>query len=344
VKIYTNAPLEDPREARHVYRELEEIGYDGGLALESKHDPFVALAVAAEHTRTLRLGTGIAVAFARSPMNLANLGYDLQVTSGGRFMLGLGSQIRPHIEKRFSSVWSHPAERMREIVQAIKAIWNCWEGRGPLSFEGRFYRHTLMIPAFDPGPNPYGMPPIAVAGFGPRMTAMAAEVADGFLAHGFNTRRTLMELTLPALEEGLKRAGRRRADIEVMALTMVVTADTEEQFAKAKRMARQHVAFYGSTPAYRSTLTHHGWDDLHVELNRLSKQFDNPARWDQMADLVDDEVLESICVVGERPEIAAKLAARLDGFADIVNINLNRCPDPGHWADVVRDFKSRQQA
>ena len=341
MKIYTNAPLDDPREARSIYRQLEDIGYDGGLALESKHDPFLALAVAAEHTRTLRLGTGIAVAFARNPMNLANLGYDMQAISGGRFVLGLGSQIKPHIEKRFSSVWSHPAGRMREIVQAIKAIWNCWEGKGPLNFQGRFYRHTLMIPAFDPGPNPFGPPPIHVGGFGPLMIATAGEVADGFIAHGFNTRQTLLELALPALEKGLAKSGRARSDIEVMALTLVVTADTEEQFAAAKQMARQHVAFYGSTPAYRSTLTHHGWDDLHVELNRLSKQFDNEARWDQMADLIDDDVLNSICVVGERHEIAAKLTARLGGIADIACINLNRYPDPHLWADVVKALKQR---
>jgi probable F420-dependent oxidoreductase len=344
MKIYTNAPLDDPRESRSVYRQLEDIGYDGGLALESKHDPFLALAVAAEHTTTLRLGTGIAVAFARNPMNLANLGYDMQSISGGRFVLGLGSQIKPHIEKRFSSTWSHPAERMREIVQAIKAIWNCWEGKGPLNFQGRFYQHTLMIPAFDPGPNPYGPPPIYVGGFGPLMIATAGETADGFIAHGFNTRKTLLELTLPALEKGLAKSGRQRSDIEVMALTLVVTADTEEQFAAAKKMARQQVAFYGSTPAYRSTLTHHGWDDLHVELNRLSKQFDNEARWDQMADLIDDDVLNSICVVGERHEIAGKLRERLDGIADIANINLNRYPDPHLWADVVRDFKRADKA
>ena len=339
MKIHTNAALDDAREARVIYKQLEDIGYDGGLALESKHDPFLALAVAAEHTRTLRLGTGIAVAFARNPMNLANLGYDMQAISGGRFMLGLGSQIKPHIEKRFSSTWSHPAARMREIVQAIKAIWNCWEGKGPLDFQGRFYQHTLMIPAFDPGPNPYGPPPIFVGGFGPLMTAVAGESADGFIAHGFNTRSSLLELTLPALEKGLAKSGRQRRDIEVMALTLVVTADTEEDFAAAQRAAREQLAFYGSTPAYRSTLAHHGWDDLHVELNRLSKQFDNAARWEQMADLIDDDVLNSICVVGERHDIARKLRERLDGIADSVNINLNRHPDPQHWADVVRDFK-----
>lgn len=338
MKIYTTAPLEDPRKARTLYKELEDIGYDGGFSFEAKHDPFLALAVAAEHTTTLRLGTAITIAFARNPMNLANLGYDMQSISGGRFVLGLGSQVKPHIEKRFSSVWSHPAARMREIVLAIKAIWNCWEGKAPLDFRGEFYTHTIMIPAFDPGPNPYGPPPIFTGGFGPRMTAVAGEVADGFIAHPFNTRRSLLENTLPALQEGLGRSGRTRSDIEVMCATLVVTADTEEALAASKLAARKQLAFYGSTPAYRPTLDCHGWAEVHEELNRLSKQ----GRWDDMTGLIGDEILEEIAVVGERREIAGKLRARLEGIADSVSITHNRSPDPGHWADVVRDLKHQR--
>ena len=334
MKVYTTAPLEDPRKARTIYKELEDIGYDGGFSFEAKHDPFLALAVAAEHTTKLRLGTGIAIAFARNPMNLANLGYDLQSITGGRFVLGLGSQVRPHIEKRFSSVWSHPAARMTEIVQAIKAIWACWEGKAPLKFEGQFYRHTLMIPAFNPGPNPYGPPPIFTGGFGPLMTAVAGEAADGFIAHPFNTRRSLLENTLPALEQGLAKSGRKRSDLEVMCSTLVVTADTEEALAASRLAARKQLAFYGSTPAYLPTLACHGWEGVHGELNRLSKE----GRWDDMTNLISDEILEQIAVVGERREIAGKLRARLDGIADSVSITHNRCPDPGHWADIVREL------
>ena len=334
MKVYTTAPLEDPRKARTIYKELEDIGYDGGFSFEAKHDPFLALAVAAEHTTKLRLGTGIAIAFARNPMNLANLGYDLQSITGGRFVLGLGSQVRPHIEKRFSSVWSHPAARMTEIVQAIKAIWACWEGKAPLKFEGQFYRHTLMIPAFNPGPNPYGPPPIFTGGFGPLMTAVAGEAADGFIAHPFNTRRSLLENTLPALEQGLAKSGRKRSDLEVMCSTLVVTADTEEALAASRLAARKQLAFYGSTPAYLPTLACHGWEGVHGELNRLSKE----GRWDDMTNLISDEILEQIAVVGERREIAPKLRARLDGIADSVSITHNRCPDPGHWADIVREL------
>ncbi len=339
MKVYTTAPLEDPRQARTLYPELEGIGYDGVFSFEAKHDPFVPLAVASEHTRTLRLGTGIAIAFARNPMNLANLGYDLQSVSGGRFVLGLGSQVKPHIEKRFSSVWSHPAERMCEIVRAIKAIWNCWEGRGELDFRGRFYTHTIMIPAFNPGPNPFGSPPILTGGFGPLMTAVAGEAADGFIAHPFNTRRSLLENTLPALEQGLAKSGRKRADLEVICATLVVTADTEEGLAASKLAARKQLAFYGSTPAYRPTLAAHGWEGVHEELNRLSKA----GRWDEMTGLIGEEMLNEIAVVGEPHTIAAKLRARLAGIADGVSLTHNRCPDPGHWARVVQDLKRVEQ-
>lgn len=335
MKIYTTAPLEDPRKARTLYKKLEDIGYDGGFSFEAKHDPFLTLAVAAEHTETLRLGTAIAIAFARNPMNLANLGYDMQVISGGRFVLGLGTQVRPHIEKRFSSTWSKPAARMREIVQAIRAIWDCWEGNSKLDFSGEFYRHSIMIPAFDPGPNPFGPPPIFTGGFGPLMTQVAGEVCDGFIAHPFNSRKSLLDNAMPALEKGLQKSGRQRQDLEIMCATLVVTADTEEQFAASKLAARKQLAFYGSTPAYLPTLQCHGWDDVHRELNALSKQ----GRWDDMTPLISDEILETIAVVGPRSEIAAKLTARLDGIADSASLTHNRYPDPGYWADIVAELK-----
>jgi probable F420-dependent oxidoreductase len=337
MKVYTTAPLEDPRAARTLYRELEEIGYDGAFSFEAKHDPFLPLVLAAESTRTLSLGTAIAIAFARTPMTLANAAYGLQSISGGRFILGLGSQVRPHIQNRFSMPWSRPARRMREIVLAIKAIFARWEGQAELDFEGEFYRHTLMIPAFDPGPNPYGPPPIYTAGVGPLMTEVAAEVADGFFGHPFNTRTSLLANVMPAIERGLAKSGRRREDIEMIFATLVVTADREDEFERVKEAARKQLAFYGSTPAYRPTLDAHGWGDLHVELNRMSKR----NRWDEMTDLIEDEVLETIAVVGERHEIADKLRARLDGIADGVSLTHNRAPDPGHWADVVAALRSR---
>ncbi len=334
--VYTTAPLEDPRDVRASFPRLEQIGYDGAFTFEAKHDPFLPLAAAAEHTTRLRLGTAVAIAFARNPMNLANLAWGLQALSAGRFMLGLGSQVKPHIEHRFSMPWSHPAARMREMLLAVKAIFARWEGKAELDFRGKFYRHTLMVPAFDPGPNPFGAPPVYSAGFGPRMTEVAGEVADGFFAHPFTTRKSLLENTLPALERGLAKSGRSRAGFEVVCATLVVTADTEEDFERVKQAARKQLAFYGSTPAYRPTLDCHGWGDLHLELNRMSKQ----GQWDEMAGLIDDPVLEAMAVVGGRNEIAGKLRARLEGIADGVALTNNRAPDPAHWADVVADLKA----
>ncbi|MFP8878749.1 MAG: TIGR03617 family F420-dependent LLM class oxidoreductase [Myxococcota bacterium] len=337
MKIYTTAPMEDPRDAREAFAALERIGYDGAFSFEAKLDPFLPLVLAAEHTTTLRLGTAIAIAFARNPMNLANLAHGLQAISSGRFILGLGSQVKPHIERRFSMRWSNPAARMREIVLATKAIFACWEGEAELDFRGEFYSHTIMIPAFDPGPNPYGVPPIFTGGFGPLMTAVAGEAADGFFAHPFNSRKSLLLNTIPALEKGLANSGRSRDDLEVICPTLVVTADDEREFERVKWAARKQLAFYGSTPAYLPTLECHGWQDLHRELNRMSKA----GQWDEMTPLIDDEVLETIAVVGPRDEIAGMLRARLDGIADGVSLTHNRAPDPSQWADVVADLKEQ---
>ena len=335
MKVYTTAPMEDPRDARRLFPRFEEIGYDGAFSFESKHDPFLPLVLAAENTKRLQLGTAVAIAFARNPMNLANLAYGVQTISGGRFWLGLGTQVRPHIEKRFSMTWSKPAARMREMVLAIRAIFARWEGEAKLHFEGEFYRHTIMIPAFDPGPNPFGPPPIYTGGFGPRMTELAGELADGFMAHPFNTRESLLTNTLPALERGLARAGRRREHLDVICPALVVTADREEEFERVKHAARKQLAFYGSTPAYRPTLDCHGWGELQLELNRMSKQ----GKWDEMTELVSDEVLETLAVVGPRREIAGRLRERFDGIADGVSLTHNRAPDPEHWADVVAELK-----
>jgi probable F420-dependent oxidoreductase len=337
MKVYTTAPLEDPRDARTSFTHLEEIGYDGAFSFEAKHDPFLPLVLAAENTSKLRIGTAIAIAFARNPMNLANLAHGMQSISGGRFVLGLGSQVKPHIEKRFSMPWSKPAARMREIVLAIRAIFDCWEGKAPLDFRGEFYRHTIMIPAFDPGPNPFGPPPILTGGFGPLMTEVAGEAADGFIAHPFNSRKSLLENSLPALQSGLRKSGRVREDIEIICATLTVTADAsnEQDFERVKLAARKQLAFYGSTPAYCPTLACHGWEDLHLELNRMSKE----GRWDDMTDLISDEILETIAVVGPREEIARRIHERLDGIADGVSLTHNRAPDPSQWADIVPEIQ-----
>ncbi|WP_421120313.1 TIGR03617 family F420-dependent LLM class oxidoreductase [Aquihabitans daechungensis] len=324
-------PTEDLRQARTIYRELEEIGYDRAFSFEAKHDPFIPLAVAAEHTDRIALGTAIAIAFARTPMTLANVAWDLQTVSGGRFVLGLGSQIRPHIEQRFSMPWGNPVARMEELVRGVRAIWSAWETGERLSFDGEYYTHTRMIPAFDPGPNPYGAPPIFTAGFGPQMTQVAGRVADGFLVHPVNSRRSLQELTLPALERGAVQAGRSLADLEVVCVTIIVTGRTEEELGRSREAVRQQLAFYGTTPAYLPVFELHGYGDLHPELQALARQ----DRWEEMAALVDDDLIETIAVVGEPNEVAAKLRARLDGISGSVSLVNNRAPDPAHFAEVV---------
>ncbi len=327
-------PTEDLAQARTLYPRLEELGYDRAFSFEAKHDPFIPLAVAGEHTRTIELGTAIAIAFARTPMTLANVAWDLQTVTGGRFVLGLGSQIRPHIEQRFSMPWSRPVERMRELVAGIRAIWRSWEDGTPLSFAGDFYTHTRMIPAFDPGPNAFGAPRILTAGFGPRMTAVAGEVADGFLVHPVNSRRSLLELTLPALADGARRAGRAVGDIEVVCVTTVVTGRDEVEFARSRDAVRAQLAFYGTTPAYLPVFELHGYGALHPELKRLARE----DRWTEMAGLIDDELIETLAVVGEPHAIAPKIRERLDGISDSVSLVNNRAPDPQHLAEVVADL------
>jgi probable F420-dependent oxidoreductase len=234
------------------------------------------------------------VAFARNPMNMAILANDMQMYSKGRFMLGLGSQIKPHIEKRFSMPWSHPAARMREFVLALRAIWGSWRDGTKLEFRGEFYTHTLMNPFFNPGPNPYGAPKVFVAGVGELMTEVAGEVADGILVHGFTTESYLREVTMPALLRGLAKAGKSRLDVQVSYPGFVVTGTTEQEMAAAAGMVKAQIAFYGSTPAYKPVLDHHGWGDLQLELNTLSKR----GEWGQMAGLIDDEMMATFAVVG----------------------------------------------
>lgn len=334
--VSMTVPTEDLTEVRRIYPRLEEIGYDRAFSFEAKHDPFIPLAVAGEHTSTLELGTAIAIAFARTPMTLANVAWDLQTVTGGRFTLGLGSQIRPHIEQRFSMPWSEPVARMDEMVRAIRAIWDTWQTGTKLAFEGHFYTHTRMIPAFDPGPNQFGAPRILTAGFGPRMTAVAGRVADGFLVHPVNSRRSLLELTLPALSEGAEQAGRTLADIEVVCVTIVVTGRDEAEFARSLAAVREQLAFYGTTPAYLPVFELHGYGDLHPELKRLARQ----GRWAEMAGLIDDELIATIAVVGEIHEIAGLVRQRLTGISDSVSLVNNRAPDPHHLAEVVADLKS----
>ncbi|MHA6620646.1 TIGR03617 family F420-dependent LLM class oxidoreductase [Pseudonocardia sp. DLS-67] len=296
-------------------REQEAAGIDGLWSYEGPHDPFLPLMPVAEHTSRVAVGTAIAVAFARNPMSTAYVAGDLQVHSEGRFLLGLGSQVKPHIERRFAMPWSHPARRMREYVQALQAIWTAWDTGERLAFRGEFYSHTLMTPFFSPAPSPYGPPAVYLAAVGDQMTRVAGEVCDGLLPHAFTTERYLREHTLPVLAEGLAASGRTREEFTIAFSGFVVSGTTEEEMAVAERGVREQIAFYGSTPSYRPVLDLHGWGELGVELNRLSRGSD-PERWRRMGELIDDEVLAAFAVRAEPDRLGAALLARFGGLAD----------------------------
>lgn len=318
-------------------REAEEVGYDGIWSAETGHDPFFPLLLAGQATERIELGTGIAVAFARNPMNMATIANDLQLYSGGRFVLGLGSQIRAHITKRFSMPWSDkPALQMREFIQAMRAVWECWTEGTKLDFRGDYYTHTLMTPFFSPGPNPHGPPKVMLAGVGPIMTRVAGETCDGFLTHAFTTEPYFRDVTLPALEKGLARAGRSRDDFEIAGPAFIVTGTNEEEMEASARGVRSQIAFYGSTPAYRGVLEMHGWGDLQGELNRLSKE----GRWREMGELIDDEILEAFAIVAEPEQIAQRWAARWGGLVDRLSFYAPYESDPERWHRVLQDLKA----
>ena len=317
----------------HV-KKMEAQGFDRVGTAEMNHDPFMPLLLAAEHSETIEVGTGIAVAFARSPMILANIGHDLNSLSEGRFIMGLGSQIRPHITKRFSMPWSEPANRMREFISAMRAIWACWHNGEPLDFRGDFYTHSLMTPMFTPEDTQYGAPKVFLAAVGPLMTQVAGEVADGVIIHSFSTRKYITDVTLPAIEKGLAKAGRDRSDFQVSYPCFVVTGNTEEEFLATKTAVTKQIAFYGSTPAYRPVLEVHGWGDLQYELNKMSKQ----GLWDEMGTMITDEILDEFAVVGETDEAVEKFKQRFDGLVDRTASNF-AVRDAEHKQAVMQKLK-----
>jgi probable F420-dependent oxidoreductase len=304
----------DLRTAAAQAQEVEAAGYSGAWTAETSHDPFFPLLLAAEHTTRLELMTSIAVAFARNPMTLANVGHDLNAFSKGRFLLGLGSQIQPHITKRFSMPWSHPAARMRELIQAVRAIWACWYQGEKLAFRGQFYTHTLMTPMFTPTNTQYGPPKVLLAAVGPKMTEVAGEVADGMIVHGFTTPKYLHEVTLPAIERGLAASGRSRKGFQLACPVFVVTGRDAKEWEQNRTAVCKQIAFYGSTPAYRGVLELHGWGDLQSELNAMSKR----GEWDAMGTRITDEILEQFAIVAQPREVPGQLRRRYGDSIDRV--------------------------
>jgi probable F420-dependent oxidoreductase len=321
-----------PTQVEAAALDAERASYDGFGVPETKHDVFVALTLAARATSTIILQSAIAVAFARNPMNVAVLANDLQLVSGGRFQLGLGSQVQPHIERRFAMPWSQPAARMEDFIAAVRAIWATWATGDRLNHRGPFYRHTLMTDFFNPGPNPHGNPPVLLAAVGERMTAVAGRVADGLMVHSFTTEAYLRERTLPAV-----RAARGHLDGFTLTLPVltVLGADPEER-AKAEVAVRGQIAFYGSTPAYRPVLDMHGWGDLHESLNRLSRQ----GAWAEMGDLIDDDVLATFAVSGTSAEVADAIRARFGDIVDRLSLYTPYPVDPAQASDVAARLRT----
>ena len=295
-------------------RRLEQLGVSGAFTFEGPHDVFTPLILAAGATTTLELATNVAIALPRNPVQLAHQAYDLQVLTHGRFGLGLGTQIRAQVEKRYGASFDRPLARMRELVGALRAIFASWETGAQLDFRGQFWSHTLMPPMFNPGPNPFGPPPIALGGLGPQMLGLASEVADGVLVMPFNTARHFASRSVPAIDEGLVRGGRDRSTLVVTGQVIVCCGRTEEEMETARTAGRWLLSFYASTPAYRSVLESEGWGDLQPELNRLSKS----GRWDAMPSLIDDHMLATLAAVGSPKEVAREIANRFGGQVDRV--------------------------
>ncbi|MBI3213636.1 MAG: LLM class F420-dependent oxidoreductase [Mycobacterium sp.] len=315
--------------------DADRLGFDGVWSTEVSRDPFLPLMLAADRSARLQIGTAVAVAFARSPMTTAAAANDLNTYSQGRFTLGLGSQVKPHIERRFGMQWSPPAARMREYILALQRIWHCWETGEKLDFVGEYYRHTLMTPMFTPKPSGLGPPKVVVAAVGPNMTSVAAEVADGLLVHGFTTARYLREVTLPIIDKGLSESGRNRAQFTVSYPGLVVTAGTEAGLAVAREQVRRQIAFYGATPAYRGVLDQHGWGDLHTELHRLSKA----GQWSAMSGLVTDEILGAFAVVGEPDQVGARIVRRFGELVDRFTLYTPYPLDDATRATIVEGIK-----
>jgi probable F420-dependent oxidoreductase len=330
--MYVDATLaKDLPGAASSARGIEEAGYDGLWIGETQHDPFLLALRAGDATDRITLGTSIAIAFARTPMTVAQAAFDLALYTRGRFVLGLGSQVQPHIERRFSMPWSHPAARMREFVLAMRAIWDCWQHGRPLDFRGDFYTHTLMTPFFSPEPHEYGPPPVYLAGVGERMTEVAGEVCDGFFFHPFTTPRYLREVTLPALERGHKKAGWHEQEFAVAGPAFVAVGRDETEQTRAINGTKAQIAFYASTPAYRGVLDLHGWGDLQPELTALTKA----GRWAELGERIDDEVLHTFAVVGDPATAAADLTERYSAIATRITPYANYETDRTLWPEVL---------
>jgi len=315
-------------------RAIEELGFAALWTAETQHNPFLPLAVATTTTQRLQLGTAIAVAFPRSPTVLAHIAWDLQASSRGRFMLGLGTQVRGHNERRFGVKWEAPARKLREMILAMRAIWDCWQNGTPLHFTGEFYRLTLMTPFFSPKPMAYPMPPIYIAGVNPLMCRLAGELCEGFHVHPLHSVQYLQEHVLANIMQGAARAGRRRQDVTLVSSVFIITGDSAQELADMRDRVRMQIAFYASTRSYWPVLEAHGWGEVGRQLNRQAAQGD----WQGMARAITDEMLEVYAVTGAPDDIPAMLRARYDGLLDRIAFYVPYQPGQhdARWRTFVR--------
>jgi probable F420-dependent oxidoreductase len=310
------------RSAADVARAAESLGFAGLWSSETKHDAFLPLAIAADATERIELGTSVAIAFSRSPMEVAQTAWDLQDLSGGRFILGLGTQVKAHIRRRFSMPWDRPVARLREYIQALRAIWDTFQTDVPLSFEGEFYRHTLMTPFFDPGPTEHPEIPVHIAGVNTRLAALAGELCDGFHVHPFHSPEYVRQTVKPAIAEGAEKAGRDPERVELATSSFVITGESPAEVEEQREKMRAQLAFYASTPTYRVVLETHGWEDVGGMLGTLARD----RKWEEMPKLVTDEMLHAFVVEAAADEVGPALRDRYEGLIDRVALYMPFVP------------------
>ena len=323
------------KDAVSAAEQARDAGYDGIYSLEGASDPFLPLVLASSTCPELEIATGIAVAFPRNPHHIAMQSYDLQRFSQGKFLLGIGSQIKPHIEKRFGVEFSPPVARMREYIQAVKAFFDTYQNNTRLDFQGKYYQHTLMTPMFNPGPLEWGAPPILLGGLGPKMTEVAGEVADGLIVHPFNTMPYITETQLPAVARGLAKHGRSRDDFIYQVAAICITGNNEQEYENAKNSVKSLLGFYGSTPSYLPPMAAVGLQDLHPELNKLSKE----GKWQEMGELIDDDFIDQFAVSGEPKDIAKQLFDKYGDFTDRLSIYAPYGTSPDVWPSIIAELK-----
>ena len=315
----------------NLARIAEDVGFDCLWMGETQHDPFLPLALAAEHTSRIQLGTAIAVAFPRSPTVLAHIAWDLANASRGRFIMGLGTQVKAHIERRFGMTWESPAPKLREMILAMRALWDAWQGDGKINFRGEFYKITLMTPFFNPGPIDHPDIPIFIAGVNEHLCRVAGELCQGFHVHPFHTAEYIRQIVLPNIKLGAEKTNRTRADVQLSSHVFVATDGAEREAVRAQ------ISFYASTPSYRSVLDVHGWGEVNPKLGRLAAR----GKWDEMPALVTDEMLDAVAIVAPLEEIPARIKERYAGLLDRVSLYLPFIVDEADkWREWVRAFKS----